>query len=279
LSGDEVVGNLFVDVDPDGTSAFVDVFFPDAGTGGSTRAPIVGGRLASDIEFHDLDSGDPVGNGSIDATFASTSQEFQYTLRDGTSKARVMGVAFAVAGSLVAPGFPAFDLGGCYLADLTVKAIDSPVRAPRPTGKAPANDVPAGAIPVRTKSMLTEQTKNANFDMEVPFACLTTRGEGGVREPLPVIKTVWFKLVGSGSPVTLDTAGTNFDTVLAVYTKSGSSYVPVARACNDDVRLQPVGSTRQAAVRFTPAAGVTYYVQVGGFYTLPNWGTLHLAMK
>jgi len=275
----DVVGNLFIDVDPDGTSAFVDAFFPGSGLDGVTEGPIDAGRLTSDIEYFDVDTGDVAGNGSIDATFAATGEAFQFTLHNAVGKQRVMGMAFAVAGSLVAPGFDAFDLGGCVLTDFTAKVIDNPIRAPKPTSKAPANDGPAGAVPVKPKSATTEQTKNAAIDMEVPFACETFLDEDGIRQPIPIIKTVWFKLVGAGTPVTLDTAATAFDTVLAVYTKSGNAYVPVAQACVDDVPLQPVGRTLQAAVRFTPAAGTTYYIQVGGFPDAPNWGTLKLAVR
>ena len=115
--------------------------------------------------------------------------------------------------------------------------------------------------------------------MEQPFACLTFFDDNDVERPIPVIKTVWFKLIGAGKAVTIDTRGTNFDTVVAVYTKPAGAYVPVANACVDDVPVQPVGRTLQAAVTFTPAAGRTYYVQVGGFPDDLNWGTLKLSVR
>jgi hypothetical protein len=47
----------------------------------------------------------------------------------------------------------------------------------------------------------------------------------------------------------------------------------------DDVPLQPIGRTLQAAITFPAAAGVTYYVQVGGFPDDLNWGNLHVSVR
>jgi hypothetical protein len=67
--------------------------------------------------------------------------------------------------------------------------------------------------------------------------------------------------VGTGGPVTIDTAGSDFDTVLGVYTGSPGSFTQVA--CVDDV-FEPDFSL-QARVTIETIAGVTYYVQAGGF--------------
>ena len=62
--------------------------------------------------------------------------------------------------------------------------------------------------------------------------------------------------------MTIDTAGSNFDTVLAVYTWDGIIFTEVA--CSDDY---PPGEFRtlQSQVTFDAAAGTTYYIQAGGF--------------
>ena len=58
----------------------------------------------------------------------------------------------------------------------------------------------------------------------------------------------------------IDTAGSGFDTVLAVFTGgSVGSLTPVPGACNDDA------GTLQAKVEFDPAPGTSYYVQAGGY--------------
>ena len=37
---------------------------------------------------------------------------------------------------------------------------------------------------------------------------------------IPVGYTVWYKFLGTGSPMTIDTAGSDYDTVTALYTAS-----------------------------------------------------------
>ena len=115
--------------------------------------------------------------------------------------------------------------------------------------------------------------------MEEP-TCLTDEDEVGNEVPLPILRTVWFSLEGTGSSVTIDTAGSGFDTVLAVYTRaSDGSLVLVDGACNDDFLFEPIGRSRQAAVTFETVAGTSYLIQVGGFPDDDNWGTLRLAVR
>jgi hypothetical protein len=232
------------------------------------------------LEYIDINTGLPAGSGTLDMTLAATGERFSYTLRSGTILQRASGEAYDVAGTLTAPGFEPFDLGSCVLADRTTKLMFLPAKAPKPTGAPPANDLPTGAKAVRAGTTLTQQTKNAAFDMEVPFDCLTFVDDDGVEQAVPVIKTVWYSIVGTGTPVTFDTKGTGFDTVMAVYSKaSDGSFEPVPDACIDDPPLQPLGRTLHAAVTFTPSSGTTYYVQVGGFPNDLNWGNLHLSVR
>ncbi len=75
-------------------------------------------------------------------------------------------------------------------------------------------------------------------------------------------KSLWYSWTPSSStPVTFETTGSGFDTLLAVYTGiSVSALTPVAS--NDDI----AGATnRQSRVTFTPNAGTTYRIAVDGF--------------
>ena len=58
--------------------------------------------------------------------------------------------------------------------------------------------------------------------------------------------------------MTIDTLGSNFDTVLAVYTGNALNNL-VMVGCDDDA-----AGGRQSRVTFTATAGTTYRVQVGG---------------
>jgi hypothetical protein len=72
--------------------------------------------------------------------------------------------------------------------------------------------------------------------------------------------TLWYSFTGTGEPVTIDPAGSNFDTVLAVYDDALNEL-----ACIDDNEFEPVGFTFQGALTIDTEEGATYYVQAGGF--------------
>jgi hypothetical protein len=89
--------------------------------------------------------------------------------------------------------------------------------------------------------------------------------ESGEPQPscAPIGKTVWYRVVPSAAGVlTASTAGSSFDTVLAIYT--GSSLNALAeRACNDDEDyFEGVLTSRLEVV---VSAGETYYLQLGGY--------------
>ena len=72
--------------------------------------------------------------------------------------------------------------------------------------------------------------------------------------------TAWFRFTAtaSGSAV-IDTNGSSYDTVLAIYTGSALDALTLV-GCDDDS-----GSGLQSEVNFTAVAGTTYYAQAGGF--------------
>ncbi len=74
-------------------------------------------------------------------------------------------------------------------------------------------------------------------------------------------KTAWWRIAGNGQAITLSTAepGTNFDTVLAVYT--GVPPDQVLLTCNDN---HPGDALDRSRLTFTSLRGTSYLVQVGG---------------
>jgi hypothetical protein len=115
---------------------------------------------------------------------------------------------------------------------------------------------------------------------EAPFECLTfTDPATGVPFEIPVGYTVWYAFVGTGDPVTIDTSGSDYDTVAAVYTRSGTTYSPVVDGCVDDTPTAPFGRSLQAVVTIPTLAGTTYYVQVGGFPEAFAYGNLHVLLR
>ncbi|MBI3968565.1 MAG: hypothetical protein HY329_23270 [Chloroflexi bacterium] len=90
-------------------------------------------------------------------------------------------------------------------------------------------------------------------------------------EPQPscgnVVKTVWYQWTADRSDqFRADTQGSNFDTVLAVYTGALSGTIPATNpteiACNDNDPL--ISGSVESRLTFNATQGTTYFFQVGG---------------
>ena len=102
-------------------------------------------------------------------------------------------------------------------------------------------------------------------------------GEGDDAFEFPLGRTVWYSVVGTGYPITIDARGSDFDTVIAAYTSSANDLVQVG--CVDD---DEIGQT-QGLLTFDATLGTTYLVQIGGVIGQfdgdpedPQWGRLRL---
>ena len=271
---------LFTNLDVDET--FVDATLepasgPAIGAFGSGN--LVNGVLDTTLETYDPQTGEslPAG-GSIHLVVAGTGDRFETLLRDSTARFTSRGVTIDIEGSLTIAGVT-FDLGPCIGIDARTKEIFTQPKGPKPGGKVPANDLPSGATTLRVGSRTSVATKGASPDREASYECLMFEEPGGVFE-VPVGFTVWYRIVGTGGSITVDTAGSDYDTVAAVYTANGSGgFTPVPDACVDDVPTVPVGRTLQAAVTWPTVAGTTYYVQIGGFPSQFPYGNLRVAVR
>jgi hypothetical protein len=137
--------------------------------------------------------------------------------------------------------------------------------APAAMAQADSNDNFGRARTLQVADPITDPTlyesDGDNFD------ATRQRGERGFLAG-PSRKTVWFKWTApanwatvGGPTVTVDTAGSDFDTVLSVYNASRVRALgPGLIAENDDAN-----ATLQSSVTFTPVAGTTYRLQVDGF--------------
>ena len=115
------------------------------------------------------------------------------------------------------------------------------------------NDDFAGATAVASlpyNNPGTQDTRNATSDTTDPdFTCA-----GGGKKS----NTVWFRYTpASATTLYVDTGGSNYDTVLAVWTGTEGSLTSIA--CNDDYN----GLQSQVAVSGT--AGTTYYIEVASY--------------
>jgi hypothetical protein len=152
-------------------------------------------------------------------------------------------------------GFP-IDDEHCNASQFSSHTVRTSPGGPKP-GAALPNDTPEGAIALEPGARFNVQIGGEALEAEEPTnTCPEGRNDR-------MGHTVWYTIEGTGGPITFDTAGSNFDTVLAVYVREGDGFTELA--CVDDVFYEPIGISLQAAITGDTELGVTYYVQVGGF--------------
>ena len=276
-------GSLFVDLSE--TEGFVDAQIypaaagaPDLGASGGLS--LAGGTLEGPLDTFLLDTFEPVDiPSSIHLTATDTGERFRNVLKNATERRVISGTEIDIEGTL-AVGTYTFNLGACVGVDSRSKDIRTAPRGPKPGGKAPANDLPSGARLLALGSSTMIQTKGAALDREATFECEIFEDVPGTTFEVPISNTVWYRFTGTGGPVTVDTAGSDYDTVVAIYTANGSGgYTPVPGGCVDDVPLAPIGRTLQAKVTIPTVAGITYFVQIGGYPEAFTYGNLRVSIN
>ena len=283
--GDEL--QLFMDLS--NGDVFMDATVIDAS--GSRVGAVGDGTLAADgtanltLGEYDPDTFEPTGGtATVSLSARDTGETVSWVTKYSNETFRTRGSTVDIEGSF-AGSLGSFDLGPCVVAATQTKNIANNSNGPKPTGKAPANDKPAGAITLKPGGKATVATKGASMESEAPYDCMVfPDGEGGTFT-IPVEFTVWYRVTGTGSPITLDTAGSDYDTVVAAYTGAPGSFSTVG--CVDDQQFDPIGQNTQAWVTVPTVAGVTYWFQVGGLdeidfrndvRSLP-YGTLKVAVR
>ena len=132
--------------------------------------------------------------------------------------------------------------------------------APEPALAAPANDNFANAITVTTPAVsgIIATGTNVGATTEAGEPTVLTGCTSG---NTTTGATVWYTWTspGSSGTVVFDTYGSDFDTVLGVFTGSPVNALTL-QACNDDF-----GSSLRSGVALTYAPITTYRIQVGGF--------------
>ena len=240
-------------------------FFADAGLmtpditlrgTGQSSGSLSATAVAATVQLVDDGTGDPhVATAS--ATFSTIGNAYTSTLISQNARTKTTEQALAAHGTLT------FDTGQSFVMDAEHCRAETYDRhsqsnvssGPKP-GAAPANDTPDGAVRLTAKSKPNLLTGGTALEEEVPNV---TCPEGQFDT---MGHTVWYTIIGTGRPITIDTSGSDFDTVVAAYAPDGGGLTEIA--CDDDVEFVPIGASYQAVVTFDTQAGVEYYVQVGG---------------
>jgi len=244
----------------DSQGSFIDVtFFPASGgllSGGLPDATVTTQQLSGTIPLSfESEGGGDAGEAVIDAVLTA-GQRVNFSTRSSSSKLKVIGRLYNVAGSLTfSHGGERFDLSGCVAIDRRDQNTSHNPSGPKPGGKLLANDTLEGALPLAPGTSVKQATGGASPDPESPCT-------NEFNEEVPFGRTVWYTVAGTGGTVTIDTSASDFDTVLGAYT-NGSGLTPIA--CIDDVPRSDFGFSLQSILTLQTEVGVTYYIQAGGF--------------
>ena len=256
--------NVFLGILDEG-ELFIDSRITDSGgTELSTAGvgAIVGGSASLILDEYDPETGENTGEqGAADVSLTETGDDFSFVAKSSNSTVRVSGSLIDVEG-MMTTSLGTFDLGPCVIAATRGKEHDNATNGPKPGGKAPSNDLPSGAQTLKVGGKASVSTKGARVPSEAEYPCMDVEDFDGTIVRVPVEHTVWYKIAGTGGSITVDTAGSSYDTVIAVY--AGAADAGATVACLDDVPLVPFGRTLQSAVTFPTAVGTTYWVQIGG---------------
>lgn len=209
------------------------------------------GDVYAEVDLWEPMSEEPADVAILDATLAKGALfDIQNTFMEGYNKIEVYELV--VEGSLTLPTGVVFDMSPCGGEHSEQKVFVND-NLPSGKGQPPGNDLPTGAVELTNRDNV--QTRMAAEEPEA--ACIDPR-YGDV----PLGRTVWYTVEGTGDAITIDTAGSDFDTVVGVYTMEGDEYVQ--HACLDDI-WDDTQFNNVVALTFDTQQGETYYVQVGGF--------------
>ena len=128
------------------------------------------------------------------------------------------------------------------------------------------------------------QPSNDNFAESTPVMSVPFEDSVGVfdatvelGEPIevcaPIANTVWYSLtLEEAETLLIDTTGSGFDTVLAVWQGTDISGLSLVK-CVDDTSLGV-----ESRVLLSAEAGETYLIQAGAFYAAPEGAVLHISI-
>lgn len=122
---------------------------------------------------------------------------------------------------------------------------------------------PAQAAAPANDNFANAQSEPVTFsDVTSNVEATVEAGEPGASCGTPAYKTVWYSVTTTAAAtLTVDTAGSNFDTVLTAYTGATLGTLTEV-ACNDD----GLGAGGASTLTFSAGASTTYWIRVDGWW-------------
>lgn len=246
----------------DGFGFFADavLFTPELElfTAAEPSGSVTSSGVNATFELVDGSTGDPY-TATASATFTPMGAPVTSTLSGASFRIRSTEQPLDPVGTIE------YSTGDTYVIDdehCDATTFDNHTTNSQPNGpknaKPPANDGPGDAIALSVGDRFN--TSNVGATPEPEFQLLNC--PEGIFDSFG--RTLWYSIEGTGGPITIDTAGSGIDTLIGVYVASDGGYEEVG--CIDDVFFDPVGATYQAALTIDTEEGVTYYVQIGGYF-------------
>jgi hypothetical protein len=232
------------------------------------------GEFHAQIRLTDF-YGNEAGTALVDATLEAvvTPQAYREIFRRG--RAKTVEQPYLVTGRVRMPTGERFSLRPCIAYHIDYHfSLSEPQAAP--AGAAPSNDTPAGATRLRVGTLLSN-VRTGTAVRRPEARCDEDDPDVGTW-PVPIRRTVWYRMRGTGAKLSIDTAGSDFDTVVGVYTRRDGVMRRVGCVNNVQLGVSVYAQTLQAKISFPTVAGRDYFIQVGG-YTADEWGRLRLEVR
>jgi hypothetical protein len=255
---DGVAASLFAYADARGAST--DMWVEDASGSyyGWNAASLTKSAFDASVELYSAkeDESESAGSAAASASL-ETGDRFSEVIQDG-ARITVKGTYLSVDGSLTietpeGTHALAMDDGNCQAANVRISELPT-----RPVHYDPVdNDAPEDALPLLVGETGSVVTGGAQAEPEAP--CLVGNPETGDTYEVPIGYTAWWSFTGTGGSLTIETAGSGFDTVVGVYLADGTA-VGEQVGCVDDV-----DDTLEARLTVDTVEGTTYLVQAGGY--------------
>ena len=251
--------NLSMGGTPGGFSS-MDVFILDGdreimGFGDATMST---SAFSGEVVLEDFD-GVTVGSAAASGTLTQEGATIRPVDRAGRDWMKAVITFYAVSGTLdldidgQAMALP-MDSEHCGAANQRIREHRVRPAGPKPTPY--ANETPATAARLTLGAKATKLTTGAGAAAAEATCIIDDEFD------VPLGHTAWYSVVGNGRDITVDTKGSDFDTVVGVYVRQGGQLVQVA--CVDDNADGSI-SDLQARVTWASKSGVTYLIQAGGF--------------
>jgi hypothetical protein len=195
--------------------------------------------------------GPPVGVADLVLSYSAIGEPVTWWTHLADVRVRTVEQPLSVNGLVTFPGLAPVELDGSEATFVDRQLQFHDPDGGRAGGPRPVNDLPDGAIELPVGGQVRNVwTGGADIEGEHAFP-----GEIG--------RTVWYRIIGTGDSIVIDTDASDFDTMLIAYAVVDGELVQVASADDQAPGRTPAVVDMQARLVLDTEAGAEYLIQVG----------------